>query len=267
MMNKSFKSAGFYLLTVLLTLGLMLEVEIMKAQGIAQQTTIVVRAQSKDAKFIGSSMGGALVTIRKESTGEVLASGIAKGSTGDTELLMRTPRSRHQQISTPGAAKFETTLELKQPVFVTVTATAPLAQKQSQVSSSTQLWLIPGKDITGDGIILEIPGFAVDVLEPRAHQSLATGEIPVRANIVMMCGCPTSDGGLWDSSEYEIRAIITQGEKELANVPLSFSGETSLYEGSFNAQQPGAYEITVYAYHQKTGNTGVDKTTVTVSGS
>lgn len=238
---------------------------IAQTQDSAQKTTVVVRAQSKDAKFIGSSMGGALITVTDAATGKVLASGHTTGSTGDTELLMRTPGKRHQQLSTPGAAKFEAILNLSEPLFVTVSATAPMTQKQAQSTSSTQLWLIPGKDITGDGIILEIPGFAVDVLQPRAHQSMNAGDIKIQANVVMMCGCPTSDGGLWDSSEYEIRAVVKKGGETVGNVPLKFSGQTSLFEGTFSAREGGAYEITVYAWHDKTGNTGVDKTSVVVS--
>ena len=45
----------------------------------AVPTTVTVRAKSKDAKFIGSHMGGALVVIRDAETGEVLAQGLTRG--------------------------------------------------------------------------------------------------------------------------------------------------------------------------------------------
>ncbi|MGK7371279.1 MAG: hypothetical protein ACNS64_13800 [Candidatus Halalkalibacterium sp. M3_1C_030] len=228
-------------------------------------TEVTVRAQSKDAKFIGTSMGGAYITITEVKSGEVLADGMAEGSTGDTQKLVRDPKQRYEQLSTPGAAKFEATLSLSEPVFVTISAVAPYAKKQAQVETSTQMWLIPGKDITGDGIILEIPGFVIDVLSPQTHQSLNSSEIEIRANIVMMCGCPTSEGGLWDSSEYEIEAIIKKDGKTIDSVPLNFTGQTSTYSASYTASENGVYEITVYAYHAKTGNTGVDKTTAIVS--
>lgn len=228
-------------------------------------TDITVRAQSKDAKFIGTSMGGAYITITEVKTGKILAAGTTTGSTGDTQKLVRDPRQRYEQLSTPGAAKFEATLSLSEPVFVTVSAVAPFAKKQARVETSTQLWLIPGKDITGDGIILEIPGFVIDVLSPQTHQTLENTQMDIRANIVMMCGCPTSNGGLWDSSEYEIEAIIKKDGKTIDSVPLQFTGQTSTYATKYKAPGSGVYEITVYAYHAKTGNTGVDKTTTVIS--
>ncbi|MDX1672520.1 MAG: hypothetical protein R3211_09270 [Balneolaceae bacterium] len=229
-------------------------------------TKLVVRAIARDAKFIGSSMGGALIVVREAETGTMLARGFTAGSTGDTGRLMRTDRTRQMQLSTPGAALFETSLAIEEPTFVTIEATAPHAQRQSHATVSTQLWMIPGKDITGDGIILEIPGFSVDLLQPQAHETAGGTPISITANVVMMCGCPTEPGGLWDSSEYEIAAWVKKGGKTVAEVPMSFAGKESTYEGSFTPEENGSYEITVYAYHAKTGNTGVDRTTVTVQG-
>jgi len=225
-------------------------------------TNVVVRTIAKDAKFIGSSMGGAHVTIMEVKTGDLLAEGVTKGSTGDTDKLVREDRQRYRKLSTSGAAKFEASLSLDKPVFVEVSATAPMAQKQSQVTTSTQLWLIPGKDITGDGIVLEIPGFAIDILQPQAHEVNGEEKIQITANAVMMCGCPTSPGGLWDSSEMEFVAIINQGDRKVARKAMDFSGKTSTYETSFQPEQSGAYQITVYGFDPRTGNTGVDKTTV-----
>ncbi|MDR8391077.1 hypothetical protein NC796_08010 [Aliifodinibius sp. S!AR15-10] len=234
--------------------------------GQAQETKLVVRAKAQDAKFIGSSMGGAFVVVKNTETGEILAKGKTIGSTGDTQQIMNTPKTRDLQLSTPGAAKFETTLQLDEPTFVTIEVTAPYAQAQSHVTSSTQLWMIPGKDITGDGVLLEIPGFAVDVLSPQAHEVTSLKKISIEANLVMMCGCPTSPGGMWNSDEYEIRALIAKEGHQVASVPLTFAGKTSTFEGDFTPKESGAYQITVYAYHPETGNTGVDKTTVIFSG-
>jgi hypothetical protein len=52
------------------------------------------------------------------------------------------------------------------------------------------VWLIPGKDITGDGIIINIYGFSVDIITPQAHEIMKLSDgrltVPVRANVVMM---------------------------------------------------------------------------------
>lgn len=234
----------------------------MELQAQEGTTEIVVRALAKDAKFIGTSMGGAYVTIEEVKSGEILAQGVTRGSTGNTDKLVREPRQRYGQISTENAAKFEASLSLDEPVFVEVSAVAPGAQKQSQLRSSTQLWLIPGKDITGDGIVLEIPGFAIDILQPQAHEVNSRETIAITANAVMMCGCPISPNGLWDSNEMEFKAVITRDGEEVARKTMKFSGKTSTFETQFEPSAAGAYEITVWGYDRRTGNTGVDKTTV-----
>lgn len=229
-----------------------------------KSTKVVVRAKAQDANFIGSSMGGALVTIKNAETGELLAKGFTEGSTGDTDKLVRNPRKRYEKISTEGSAKFVAELQLEKPTFVTVSATGPYGRQQARVTSSTQLWLIPGRDITGDGIILEIPGFVVDIIQPEAETNSEDNKINIKAEIVMNCGCPTRPGGTWDSSEYEIKALIYHGGEKIDSVPLEFTGETSIYNAEYTAPEKGTYKIMVFAHHPKTDNTGLDKTEIEI---
>ena len=42
---------------------------------LGQTTEVMIRAQSKDAKFIGTSIGGAKVIVKDAETGEILAEG------------------------------------------------------------------------------------------------------------------------------------------------------------------------------------------------
>lgn len=157
------------------------------APAFPEETAVTVRVLSRDAKFIGSSMGGARVTLRDAETGELLAEGVTQGSTGDTARLMRTPRERGTTFATPGAAAFETTLDLSRPTLVEIAAFGPLAQRQSAVSASTTRWVLPGKGLTGgDGVVLELAGFAVDVLAPPAHSDVAGQEVEVLFNLVML---------------------------------------------------------------------------------
>ena len=177
------------------------------------KTDIIVRAKAKDAKFIGSSIGGAYVLIKNKVTQEILAQGKTTGSTGNTNLIMRTPHERGDTITDEQTAKFMATLDLSEPVFVTIEVHSPYSSKQARAKATTELWLIPGKHILGDGIILEIPGFIVDVLTPRTHEfisikALKEEPLKVQANIVMMCGCTISKGGLWDSEKMDVRALI-----------------------------------------------------------
>lgn len=157
------------------------------APAAAEETPVTVRVLSADAKFVGTSMGGARVTLRDTATGELLAQGITRGSTGDTERLMATPRERDTRLATPGAALFETVLDLDRPTLLEITVHGPLAQRQSAVSASTTQWVVPGKGLDGgDGVVLELSGFAVDVLAPPAHAVLGAQEVEVGVNLTML---------------------------------------------------------------------------------
>lgn len=233
----------------------------------SQPTQIYVRAKAKDAKFIGSSIGGARVIIRKADTGEILAQGLTEGSTGNTNLIMTTPHERYRPIATDGAAKFEALLNLPEPTFVTIEVNAPFTKKQAAVLATTQLWLIPGKHILGEGIVLEIPGFIVDVIEPRTHQTVsmknAGGKLPIEANVVMMCGCTVTPGGTWDGEGYDVKAWVKKDGKRISEVKLGNTA-TNTFTGEARLTEIGNYEIIVYAFDPKTGNSGVDKVNVVV---
>ena len=72
---------------------------------------------------------------------------------------MTEPHVRHQGITDDATAKFETSISLDEPTFVTVEVLAPFNAAGAQVNAQTQVWLIPGKNLDGEGIIVEIPGF------------------------------------------------------------------------------------------------------------
>ncbi|MCX2778705.1 hypothetical protein [Microbulbifer thermotolerans] len=230
----------------------------------AVPTEIVVRAKAKDAKFIGTSIGGALVRIRDTDTGEILAQGLTQGGTGNTERIMKTPRNRYDRIG-EGAAKFEAKLDISEPVFVTVEVLAPHIKKQARVLAQTQTWLVPGKPIGGDGLIVEIPGMVVDVLSPKTLSvtSKDQGPFEISANVVMMCGCPLTDGGLWDGSKIEVAAIVKKDGQPHQTLPLQLT-DTNTFSAPLRTAESGVYEILVYAYDPKTGNTGVDRTSFVV---
>jgi hypothetical protein len=157
------------------------------APSFAEETRVSVHVLSRDAKLIGSSMGGARVTIRVADTGELLAEGVTRGSTGDTQKLVVEPVRRGVPVSTPDAGRFDAVLDLDVPTLVEVRAHGPLAQLQSAVSATKTLWLLPGKHMdVGDGVLLELSGFAVDVLAPPVHARLPREEVEVRANLVML---------------------------------------------------------------------------------
>ncbi len=232
-------------------------------------TQIYVRAKAKDAKFIGTSVGGALVIIRDATTGEILAKGKTEGSTGNTSKIMTTPKNRYHQLSEDQTAKFETMLNLSEPIFITVEVQAPISKRQATAIASTQLWLIPGKHLLGDGIILEIPGFIIDILSPQTHQFIDINDLPnnniqLKANIVMMCGCTISAGGLWDGNIFDVQAIVKKNGEYMTRVPLKIGDQSNTFEGNLKITENGNYEIIVTAFDGRTGNTGVDKVNIVV---
>ncbi len=150
-------------------------------------TKVMVRAVSHDAKIIGTMVGGARIKIRDLSTGEILVEGIQKGGTGDTGLIMRKPRARGAKVyDTPGAAGFLATLKLQKPTVVEISAEGPLDTPQSTYRASKTMLLVPGKHILGEGVLLEIHGFRVRLLEPAPNVTVSPGEdLEVRVLLTM----------------------------------------------------------------------------------
>lgn len=236
--------------------------------GTAEPTEVEVRVLSQGAKFVGTSMGGARVTLRDAETGEILAQGVTAGTTGDTRRIMQEERLHHAPVSTEDAAVFRTTLELDAPRRVEALAEGPLAQRQAWNRASSTMWVVPGKPVTGgDGWLLELPGFVVDVLDPPAHQMLQGGrrEVPLRANVTLMCGCPITPGGLWDADRYEVAAIVKHNGQRVRELSLAYAGQPSQFEATLDLPEPGTYELVVYAYDPASGNTGLDRTTLVVT--
>ncbi len=232
---------------------------------IAQQNTkLIVRAKAKDAKFIGSSIGGAFVMVKNADTDEILAKGLTEGSTGNTGLIMSAPHERYMQLSDDRTARFETSLSIEEPMFLTIEVHSPYTHRSARVVASTQVWLIPGKDIIHDGIVLEIPGFIIDILNPHTHRflekaDLKDGFLNVEANIVMMCGCTISKGGLWDGTKMDVQAILKWNGQKVGEYLLEMTDTANLFSGKIPLSEGGNYEIIVYAFDPETGNTGVEK--------
>lgn len=234
----------------------------------AVETGIDVRVLSRGAKFIGTSMGGVQITLHDVQTGELLSRGVTRGGTGDTDRIMNQTHTRNGVLATESAAVFSTVLDLGEPRLIEVTAYGPLAQHQAANTITATQWVIPGKHLTGgNGWLLEMPGFVVDVLEPPAHQAL-TGlpqQIVIRANVTKMCGCPLTPDGLWDANQYEVQIRLNHNGEFADEYPMRYGGKASQFEGTLELDQPGSYEATVYAYDPETGNTGLDTTTFNLS--
>ncbi|WP_375324244.1 hypothetical protein [Flagellimonas sp. GZD32] len=242
---------------------LLLALFLIGISAFATETKLMVRAKAKDAKFVGSSIGGAYVMVKNGVTGEILAEGKTTGSTGNTGLIMKSAHERFTQLSDDKTAGFLAVVDIDEPTFVRVEIISPINKKNAQIHASTELWLIPGKDILGDGVVVEIPGFVVDILSPNTHQymSLESAQksgVEIEANIVMMCGCPIEKGGVWDSNQMEVKALVQKDGDSFSEITMDNPKQNS-FKGHLDIKESGYYQITVYAYNATTGNTGVDK--------
>ena len=249
---------------VLTALGLLLA---FAAPAEAEETRLAVRALASDAKFIGSSMSGMEVLVRDADTGELLDRGVTRGATGDTTRILLSPRERYDALSTQEAAAYVSVLDLDRPRRISVTVRGPLSQPQALAEASSTRWVFPGKHIEeGDGWLIEVPGFAVDILGPAAHTYVEEGvsSVTVTASVIMLCGCNTSPGGTWDADEIDIEAHVLFNGEPLPSPSMRYAGRPSHYVTDINASRPGVYEVTVTAYDPRTGNTGLDRTSFVV---
>ncbi len=151
-------------------------------------TKVIVRVVAKDAQVIGSGVGGALIRVRNLETGEILAEGKQEGGTGSTERIMVQPHRRGETIyGTSGSAHFEARIPLGRPTRVEIDAKAPLGYPQAIQKGSKTLTLIPGKDVSGEGVIIELSGLIVNILSPSPEEGLKRGEAAlVRAEVRML---------------------------------------------------------------------------------
>jgi hypothetical protein len=151
-------------------------------------TKILVRVVSKDAKVIGSGVGGASVRIVNAETGQTLAEGKQEGGTGDTERIMVQPRLRGNTVyGSSGAAFYLAEIPLDRPTQVDIQVEAPLSYPQAKQKGAKTLTLIPGRDIVGEGVVIELDGLIVDILNPIAGAALKRGEeVMVRAEVKML---------------------------------------------------------------------------------
>ena len=234
----------------------------------AVPTELVVRVVSNDAKVIGSGVGGAQVTVRNAATGAVLAEGVQEGGTGSTGAIMGTRERGATVYDIDGTGSFRTTLELTEPTTVVVEATGPLGTPHAEQNASATLLVVPGAHVDGEGLVLTLHGFTVVMERPAADAGpVAAGPLPVRVNVTMLCGCPIEPGGMWDADRITVSATLLDGDRPVAEAPLAFAGETSVFEGEIVPPGPGRYGLRVVAVDADRANAGMVTRDVAVGGS
>lgn len=229
---------------------------ILSANSFATETSVMVRAKAVDAKFIGTSVGGVKVVVEDAETGEILDQGWINGGTGSTKAIIKEPISRDQVLSDDKTAGFLAKVDITSPRLLRFKLVGPYGYRQALQEATVTSWVIPGKDILGDGITLNMPGFIVDAWT----RVLEGGELEIYTKASLLCGCPIYPDGPWDPKNYEATAILMQNESKVAEVNLDFTGPVGMFSGKTTIEQSGHYKAIVYIFDKKTGNVGVDRT-------
>lgn len=221
--------------------------------GEPRTTRVVVHAVTHDAKLIGTAVGGVRITIR-DASGRVIAEGIHEGGTGDTKRIMQDVRGRTDTLfAAAGGARYETTLTLDGPTMVDITAEGPLNYADQMARSSKRLLLLPGRDVGGDGIVLELHGYVIDLLSPDTTV-VASGNVAVKARVRMLCSCPTQPRGMWEVEQ--LTARLMRGTEVVATAPMSYAGEQSTYSVELAVPMGGADAIEILASSPRSATFG-----------
>lgn len=230
---------------------------IFSAVAEAVPTKLVVRAKANDAKFIGTAVGGFKVVVRNALSGEFLAQKALEGGTGNTKLIMKTPVSRDTVLSKGGAAKAEFVFDINEPVKLDIELIGPLGAGNNIHKESKTTWLIPGNDITKDGILFNLYGLIVHAYSPKPHEFYTQGSmVTIGAHVTPMCGCPVSPKFLWNSNKIKVMAQVFFKGKKVAEIPLHWANKISHFETTFSPKEVGGYKVVITASDSK-NNQGV----------
>jgi hypothetical protein len=235
-----------------------------------QLTTVLVRVVAHGGMVLGRDVGGARVTITDIGTGRILATGLQQGDPGDQNQIMRTPRMIGEPIysSRPSAA-FTATLDLQQPTVVAVSAEGPLAYPAALQKTSTTLLLIPGQNLTHDGIVLHLYGYLVEIDQPKPQYALiAKDDVTLRASVRTLSGSLVRPHGDWDSRKVRIYGEILIGDRTVERLQLFYDDASRTFQAPFfvplPTDAPDGITLRVVAADQTGGNFGVSHATFAI---
>jgi hypothetical protein len=230
-----------------------------------QPTTVLVRVVAHGAMVLGREVGGARVTITDVASGHILATGLQQGEAGDQNQIMRTPHLMEEPIysSRPSAA-FISTLELQKPTLVEISAEGPLAYPAALQRTSKTLLLIPGQDLTNDGIVLHLHGYLVQIERPQPREALiAKDDVKLRASVRTLSGSLVRPHGDWDSRKIRIYGEVLIGDRIIERLQLFYDEGSRAFEAPFfvppSKEVPDGIKLRVIATDLSTGNSGMDQ--------
>jgi hypothetical protein len=203
-------------------------------------TEVLVRVVAHGAMVIGDDVGGARITITEAATGRLLASGLQQGEAGDQNQIMRTPRLMEEpRFSSRPSASFRTTLHLDRPTLVEIAAQGPLGHPAAMQRASKTVLLVPGQDLTNDGIVLHLYGFIVQIEQPPPGEPLiAKDDVTLTASVRTLSGSLVRPHGDWDSRKVAIYGQVLIGDRVVERIQMFYSGTKSRFEAPFFVPTP-----------------------------
>ncbi|HEX6531589.1 MAG TPA: hypothetical protein VF019_03120 [Nitrospira sp.] len=225
-----------------------------------KSTKILVRVVAHGALVLGREVGGARVTITDLMTKQVLATGIQEGDAGDQNQIMRTPHLMEEPVySAKPAAAFTTTLALQRPTLVEVSAEGPLAYPDAMRRTAMTVLLIPGQDLSGDGIVLHLNGYIVQIEHPKAGEPLmAKDDVNLKASVRTLSGTSVRPHGDWDSRKIRIYGELLIGGRIVERLQLFYSNDTGTFDAPFfvplDKEAPDGITLRVVAADTAAGN-------------
>jgi len=128
--------------------------------------------------------------------------------------------------------------------------------------ASTTVLLIPGHDLTNDGIVLHLYGYLVQVEHPKPGEPLiAKEDVMLRASVRTLSGALVRPHSDWDSRKMHIYAELLVGDRIVERLQMFYSGEKSRFEAPFfvpiSKDAPDGITLRVIAADVATGNFGV----------
>lgn len=226
-------------------------------------TTILVRVVAHGSMVLGKEVGGARVTITDVASGQILASGLQQGDAGDQNQIMRTPHLMEEPLySSRTSAAFAATLDLTHPTLVDISAEGPLAYPASAQRVTKRIWLIPGHDLTNDGIVLALYGYIVQIEHPKPGEPLvAKNDVLLRASIRTLSGALVRPHGDWDSRKVHIYGELLINDRIIERLQMFYGGEKASFEAPFFVplpkDAPDGIMLRVVAADPASGNFGV----------
>lgn len=236
-----------------------------------EPTEIRVHPLARGGKFLGDDIGGAQVTLRDARSGEVLASGRTRGGSG-SDALMTAKRSRTEPVDRQGASVFAASLQLDEPRFVDFEVYGPLGAPGAATRVTVSQWVLPGT-AEPDEVVIEVPGLNVQILDPPTHFLPAAAppvEIPISANVTMMCGCPIDPDRPWKPDDFVVAASVIEPDGGRRTIDLRFDADAqaqapSQFVADYTAETSGIYRLIVTARQKNVENTGSAQVTFVIS--